>query len=686
MTQEDFFEKNIRYLKGVGAHYETILARKGVKTLYDLVTFFPRDYEDRSIIRSIEEALQHPDENSVVKAEIVIIDMLQVNFRNIPKLVITDGESACEVPVFSGRLPKNLKAGDKIRVVGKFRLRRYGLQCSATEIESDSEESLSSGRIVPIYPLTEGLTHRKLRALIHSLIDTISDEKPYEIPSVYRSKYRLLRFIEAITQMHFPTSFDAINEARRTLIFEEFLAFQYLSQSANRPKSLSKNPRYFKREVCDIVKNSLPYKLTAAQEKVLEEIIADLKGNSVMLRMLQGDVGSGKTICALLSAIFASENGFQTAVLVPTEILARQHLRLFKSVLKESEIEVDLLTGSLNAAEKGYAIKRLREGTTDIVVGTHALLSPEVIFKRLSYVIVDEQQRFGVNQRNTLLSKGDNPDYLLMTATPIPQSLAMTLFGELNLSVIDEMPLGRSETKTKHLSKEDALHCYRFMRSRVKKGEQGYVVYPAIDSSEDDANKSLLAEFEYAKKAYFPDMNINLVHGRMKDEERDEIMRAFFEGEISVLFATSVIEVGIDNPNATTIVIEGAEYFGLSQLHQMRGRVGRGNKEGYCYLVSHSNLNEEAGKRMSIMCESTDGFKISETDLQIRGAGELLGSRQSGMPEFKLGNIIKDIKIMKVARDEARELTTRNLDEAKPEIRQFLKRCSYLKIAVCENE
>ena len=555
------------------------------------------------------------------------------------------------------------------------------------EFEKPSSNSLSYGKIVPIYPLTEGLSQKKLRTLIVNELITFEKNMKYDIPSSIKKKYRLKSFVSSIMEMHFPKSFEALHEARESLVFEEFLSFQYIHLSERRPNILIKEKRYNSSNLLEKVKSSLGFKLTADQNKTIEEIKEDLFSEKQMFRLLQGDVGAGKTIVAFLTALIPCEAGFQTAFLAPTEILALQHFYTFKRIIKNADLEdiikVDILTSSVNQNERNYLLKRLREGKCDILVGTHSILYDEVVFENLSYAIVDEQHRFGVAQRNKLLSKGENVDYLLMTATPIPQSLTLTLFGELDLSVIKSMPAGRKGVLTKYKELYERDHCYRFLRSRILKGEQGYIVFPLIENT-DSNFITLTSEFERAKKDYFYDMEIEIIHGKMKDIEKEYIMKRFNNGEIKILFSTTVIEVGIDNPNATTILIEGAERFGLSQLHQLRGRVGRGEKLGYCYLIIHSELNDIIKERINIICETTDGFKIAEKDLELRGAGEFLGERQSGIPDFKIGNIVKDGEIMRKAKDEMRELLKLGKEEFLRENEMFILKADYLKKSIIE--
>ena len=687
---KDIFQKDIKYCKGVGLRYGDILSKKNIFTLYDLITFFPRTYEDRTKTLKIFEAIKNEDKNSVVFVEVIDISNFTFQFKKKPLVIVSDGATLCEVPIYGGRLPAGVSLGEKLYLTGKFmRGTRGKIQCRMIEFEKPSSNSLSYGKIVPIYPLTEGLSQKKLRTLIVNELMTFEKNMKYDIPSSVKKKYRLKNFVSSIMEMHFPKSFESLNEARESLVFEEFLSFQYIHLSERRPNILIKEKRYNSSNLLEKVKSSLGFELTADQNKTIEEIKEDLFSEKQMFRLLQGDVGAGKTIVAFLTALIPCESGFQTAFLAPTEILALQHFYTFKRIVKnaglEDIIKVDILTSSVNQNERNYLLKRLREGKCNILVGTHSILYDEVVFKNLSYAIVDEQHRFGVAQRNKLLSKGENVDYLLMTATPIPQSLALTLFGELDLSVIKSMPAGRKGVLTKYKELYERDHCYRFLRSRILKGEQGYIVFPLIENT-DSNFITLTSEFERAKKDYFYDMEIEIIHGKMKDIEKEYIMKRFNDGEIKILFSTTVIEVGIDNPNATTILIEGAERFGLSQLHQLRGRVGRGEKLGYCYLIIHSELNEIIKERINIICETTDGFKIAEKDLELRGSGEFLGDRQSGIPDFKIGNIVKDGEIMRKAKDEMRELLKSGKEEFLKENEIFILKADYVKKSIIKDE
>ncbi len=692
---DNLFTKEIKYCKGVGGRYSDILQKKHIYTLYDLLTFFPRDYEDRTKAVSINDALYNGDKTSVVLGEIVEISTFTMKYSRKPLIIITDGISVAEIPIYAGRLPKFVEKGNKIYVTGKFKRNYRGrVQCQMLDLEAPNNEPVSYGKIVPIYPLTEGLSQKKLRSLIQQEIVNFEQNPSYSIAKPFVQKAKMT-FADSITQMHFPTSFERLNVARKALILDEFAAFQYIHLTEKRPNILIKEPRYKdNNEYKDKLLAAVAFDLTDDQKNVLTDIRADLLSERQMFRLLQGDVGSGKTIVALLSSMVVVQSGYQVAMLAPTEILVKQHYKTIKAMIKnaglDEQIGIDILTSSNTDAERGYTIKRLQEGRTSIIVATHSILNDEVQFKNLGLAIVDEQHRFGTAQRDKLLHKGENVDYLLMTATPIPQSLAYAIFGELDVSIIKSMPKNRKAIHTKAVDKNERDHPYRFLANRVKKGEQGYVVFPFIDNNDDDGGENyhinLTDTFASAKKVYFPNANIEMLHGKMKDDEKNYIMGKFIGGEIDVLFATSVIEVGIDNPKATTILIEGAERFGLSQLHQMRGRVGRGDLEGYCYLMIHSESNEIIEERLGIIVGTTDGFAISEADLKMRGAGQFLGSRQSGMPDFKLGRLEKDIAIMEYIRDKMRAILADDSAKSKfiKQNQAFIERTEYLKRSIID--
>ncbi len=683
--ENTLFTKEVKYCKGIGARYSEILQKKNIYTLYDLLTFFPREYEDRTRVVPLGEALDSNDKTSVVLVEVVDITTFSFQYRNKPLIIITDGISIAEIPIYGGRLAKFIEKGKKIYVTGKFKRNYRGrVQCQMIEIEEPSAEPVSYGKIVPIYPLTEGLSQKKLRSLIQQELINFQKNPSYSIPKEFIKKCRM-SFIDAITERHFPSSFERLDNSRNALVLEEFLAFQYVHLIERRPNILIKTRVYKETSYIEKVNSILPFSLTDDQRQSLGEISNDLLSKRQMFRLLQGDVGSGKTIVALLASLIVIDSGYQVAILAPTEILVKQHYKTIKAIIKnaglDDKIFIDILSSSNTDAERGYTIKRLREGRTSLLVSTHSILSDEVVFKNIGMAIVDEQHRFGTEQRDKLLHKGQNVDYLLMTATPIPQSLAFAIFGELDTSIIKTMPKNRKSIHTKCVEKNERDHCYRFLQSRVKKGEQGYVIFPFIDDHKENSYINLKDTFAYAKETYFQDINIEMLHGKMKDDEKSFIMSRFIDGEIDILFSTSVIEVGIDNQNATTMLIEGAERFGLSQIHQMRGRVGRGDKEGYCYLMLHAEMNEVIQERIDIIISTTDGFVIAERDLEMRGSGQFLGRKQSGLADFKIGSLYKDIKIMEYARDKMRLILVDEISKKKfiEENAAFIERAECLR-------
>jgi len=521
------------------------------------------------------------------------------------------------------------------------------------------------GRRVPVYRKVSDLRPKQLREIIHAVLKVIPDAAIAEtLPDELRKRYRLPSRAEALRQIHFPPEEASLNDyerarspAHRRLIFEElfWLALGLLVKRGHRLKE-SKGPKIkiddpIKRRIASI----LPFKLTAAQRKVVKEIFADMRSDAPMNRLLQGDVGSGKTIVALIAMLAAMENDCQAALMAPTEILAEQHARNIKRILAKSPYRVELLVGSMKSGDKKRSHQAVAAGEVHACVGTHALIQEAVAFKNLGLAIIDEQHRFGVMQRAALRARGSNPDVLVMTATPIPRSLAMTVYGDLDVSIIDEMPPGRTPIVTKVFADnaDDRKEVKRLLTREVRAGRQVYVVYPLVEESEKMDLRDATRRYEYLRDQVFPKFTVGLLHGRMKPEEKDEVMRRFVSGEIKILVSTTVIEVGVDVSNASVMVVEHSERFGLSQLHQLRGRVGRGAEQSFCLLLASEKQTEVARERLGIMEETNDGFRIAEKDLELRGPGEILGTRQAGLPEFRIANLVRDLDILQAARKEA---------------------------------
>jgi ATP-dependent DNA helicase RecG len=522
-------------------------------------------------------------------------------------------------------------------------------------------DPLSFGRILPVYPLTEGLHQKSVRKIWKEIVDRYAEYVVSPLPAEALQRHRLLPLGEALRRAHWPPNESVLNElesgsdaARRTLVFDEFFFLELGLALKRRGVVLEEGiPFQVTHRYTKPLAALLPYRLTEAQRRVLGEIKLDLMAPHPMHRLVQGDVGCGKTIVALMAALVAIENDTQVAVVAPTEILAEQHFLQFHPWLEALGLKAALLSGSLPAREKRLILEQLRAGEVHLVVGTHAVLQEGVEFRRLGLGIIDEQHRFGVRQRGVLRKKGENPHILVMTATPIPRTLSLTLFGDLALSVIDELPPGRTPVRTRIVPESSRVRAYSFIKNELAAGRQAYIVYPLVEESE---KSDLLAASEgagYLKQKVFPEARVALLHGRMKPEEKEATMAAFKERQIDILVATTVIEVGIDVPNATVIMIEHAERFGLAQLHQLRGRVGRGGEVGTCLLMRSARCSEEGMRRLQVMSETNDGFRIAEADLEIRGPGEFLGTRQSGLPDFRVANLLRDGRILEEARKDA---------------------------------
>jgi ATP-dependent DNA helicase RecG len=525
------------------------------------------------------------------------------------------------------------------------------------------------GRCVPVYRKLGDFRPKQLREIIHRILNAIPDRSiPETFPAELRQRQRLMGRDEALRRIHFPAEDAPLEQyeqarspAHLRLIFEDFfwLALGLLLKRGERIRESKGATIKIDQAMKLRIASVLPFKLTEAQRRVVKEIFKDLQSDAPMNRLLQGDVGSGKTIVALIAMLAAMENGYQTALMAPTEILAEQHARNIKRLLAKSPFRVELLTGSLRAAEKRLLHSDLAAGEIHSCIGTHAMIQESVSFNKLGLVVIDEQHRFGVMQRAELRARGFNPDVLVMTATPIPRSLAMTVYGDLDVSVIDEMPPGRTPIETKVFGEDQRQEVKRLIAREVRAGRQVYVVYPLVEESEKMDLRDATQRYEYLRDKVFPKLNVGLVHGRMKSAEKDEVMRRFIAGEINILVSTTVIEVGVDVPNSSLMIVEHAERFGLSQLHQLRGRVGRGAEKSYCILLTSDKRTSVAEERLGIMEETSDGFVIAEKDLELRGAGELLGTRQSGLPEFRVGNLVRDLQILEQARKEAEFYLTR---------------------------
>jgi ATP-dependent DNA helicase RecG len=657
----------VQFLKGVGPKLGDLLKRRGIGTIEDLLNFYPRTYEDRRAARSIRSLVA--DQVVSVKVQILKIRSMPLGkgSRKIWEVIIGDssGQIACKyfrVP-YKGYFER-FEPHQQIRVIGKVTSYRGKLEFHHPDLHAVNEETDEEvNKLIPIYTELDGVSSSKFEKLIQSALNRPIVEK---MPFWIREKYGLLTLDQALKQIHQPPLYQAElflkieSPAQRRIIFDEFFAVEmHLAQRKSGIEREATCPIAAAGLKVKALEKALPFELTGAQLRSYDEIKTDLLKPHPMHRLVQGDVGSGKTLVALMSAVLAAEAGFQTAFMVPTEILGEQHFKTALVRLADLGIRVELLTGSTKGKERTAILENLKNGETNIIIGTHALIQEDVLFHKLGLVIIDEQHRFGVQQRNLLREKGHAPHFLIMTATPIPRTLAMTVYGDLDISIIDELPKGRMPITTRKTfeTKRDLVN--GFVREQIEKGRQAYIVVPLVEESEALDYKNAIEEFEKVK-IEFPAFTIGLLHGRMKGAQKDDVMRDFRDGKIHILVATTVIEVGVDVPNANIMVIEHAERFGLSQLHQLRGRVGRGAFKSYCILMLGYALSEVARKRAEIMEQTNDGFKIAEADLEIRGPGEFLGTRQSGLPGFKLANLVRDVKILTQARQAAFELIAKD--------------------------
>jgi ATP-dependent DNA helicase RecG len=652
-----------------------MLEAKGLITVEDLLGYVPFRYEDRSNRKTISQLA--PGEMATVVAQVRSAKLSNFKRKNLGLFEVrfTDASRAIlTCKWFHGQYLANvLTEGLTVALYGKVEFDSYAGELTMLHPEfeafySDDDEapaSLHTGRVVPIYEGVGKLTTRMLRILTHRILRELSPEEDHVPPAVV-ARLKLPDRSRAIHDTHFPPPDSDLrllnafrSPAQFRLIFEEFFWLECgVALRRSQARTLPGIAFELNARVREQIKTMLPFKPTEAQKRVLKEIADDMKEPRPMNRLLQGDVGSGKTIVAAEAAVIAVENGYQAAVLAPTEILAAQHYFYFKQILSKIGYVTLLLTGSASAREKSQLKKLVAEGLVQVVVGTHALLEKDVEFKSLGLAIIDEQHRFGVLQRLGMAQKGVHPDVLVMTATPIPRTLAMTVFGDLDVSVIDQLPPGRKPILTKHYMADRIEQAYSFMKAQIDQGRQAYVVYPVIEESETQAMKAAQQMHDHLSREVFPDIAVGLMHGRLGAGEKESVMRRFKEGELQILVSTTVIEVGVDVPNATVMLIEQAERFGLAQLHQLRGRVGRGAEQSYCMLVTEK-MNETAKERIRTLVESTDGFYIAEMDLKLRGPGEFFGTKQAGLPSLRVANILRDPDILQAARREAVDFIAR---------------------------
>lgn len=646
--------ESIQYVKGIGPKKAEKLNKLGIYTIKDLLYYFPRQFEDRSIIKKIAQL--EDEEKVTVKALITNIESYTPKKgMTITRIDVKDDTGFAKLTFFNKEYIKNtFRVGDSILAFGKVKKNGRFVELNSCELEYLSASPKNIGKLVPVYPLSYGVTNKDIMNTVRMVFENKDIKIPEYMPEYLLKKYRLCGIEYAIKNIHFPKDKESLKIALYRLIFEELLVLQLGLFMYKGGSSDEKGILFKRNQRLDEVLKSLPFSLTRAQNRALNEIIDDMCSEKVMNRLVQGDVGSGKTVVALLALAECVFNGYQGALMAPTEILAQQHYESFTETFEDIGINVELLTGSVTKKQKEGILQRAKDGEIDILIGTHALIEDNVEFKNIGLVITDEQHRFGVRQRGKLSSKGESPDILVMTATPIPRTLALILYGDLDISIIDELPPGRQPIETIAVEKKKRDKVYNsLVRREVDKGRQVYIVCPLVEESETLDITSATETAEEIKRDFFPDLRVGLLHGKMKPSEKDAIMTAFKNHELDILVSTTVIEVGVNVPNSTLMIIENAERFGLAQLHQLRGRVGRGKHQSYCVLIYGSN-SEVCRKRMSIMEETNDGFKISEKDLEIRGPGEFFGTMQHGVPELKVANLFKHMKILKTVQQEAR--------------------------------
>lgn len=646
-------QDKVSVIKGVGDKKTKLLHNMKVDTIEDLLNLFPRKYEDRREISSILDA---PLNKDVLISGKVVTKQLKGNPYNKKtplRILVEDDSAQIEVLFFNGKYLMNyFNVGTEYTFYGKISINNGRKQMAHPEFHKLGEKEDLRG-IFPVYPLTEGMTQQNMRKLLGEVLP-LADEAEEWLPGDIVEEHKLCSPSYAMKNIHFPTTERQVKEARYRMIFEELLVLQTGLFYIKKGRSADGKGIVIEDVSVDDFTSRLPFELTAGQKRVWDEIQRDLKSNKAMNRLVQGDVGSGKTVVAELAMYKTVKNGFQAVMMAPTELLAKQHLASLKRDFEPLGLKVDLLCSSLKTKEKQEVLSRLESGETNILVGTHAVIQPNVKFNSLGLVITDEQHRFGVNQRSLLASKGENPNVLVMTATPIPRTLAVILYGDLDISIIDTMPKGRKAIKT-FLRKEDSREdVYDFVRKQIEEGRQAYVVAPLIEESENLDCHSAQELYEELSIIY-RDLKVGLVHGAMKQEEKDQVMDAFAKGNIDILVSTVVIEVGIDVSNATIMVIENCERFGLAQLHQLRGRVGRGKHQSYCILIC-SKESKVANQRNDIMVSTNDGFVIAEEDLKLRGPGEIFGTRQHGIPELNISDLVKHVSILEAVKSVAESI------------------------------
>ncbi len=638
--------KSVKYVKGVGPNREVLLNKLDIFTLKDLITYYPRTYQDRNKPKFIYEC----EDGEEVLIEVVVCNHMtnvRLKGKTMQRLIVRDETASATITWFNQPYLKDkFVVGEKYKFFGKV-AKKGGKVFFTAPVFDNIEKAQNTGRIIPIYPLTQSLSQNSLRKIMEEGIAEVYNNLPETLPEYLLKEYNLENINDATKHIHFPDEFKDFNIARNRLVFEELLAVQLaLLELKNNYINEEKGIEFSKEAKMSDVINALPFNLTKAQLRVLEEIDHNMEIDKPMNRLLQGDVGSGKTVVAMCAAYKAVKSGYQAAIMAPTAILATQHLENFKNILEKLDIKCELLVSGISKKNKEAILERLLNGEIDILIGTHAIIEENVKFKNLGLVVTDEQHRFGVRQRGKIARKGNNPDVLVMTATPIPRTLALILYGDLDISIIDELPPNRKKIETYAVGKRMTERVNSFIGEQIKEGRQAYIVCPLVEENEDLDLKSVEKLYEIYSKEVFPSFRVEYIHGKMRQKDKDSIMERFKSKEIDILISTTVIEVGVDVPNSNIMVIENAERFGLASLHQLRGRVGRGEYKSYC-ILKYEGKSENVKERMKIMCETNDGFLISEKDLELRGSGDFFGTMQHGLPEFKIANLFEDIETLK---------------------------------------
>jgi len=670
---------DIRYLKGIGAQRAAALGRLGIVTLRDLICFFPRTYEDRTKTSPI--AALGPGENACVRAIVATEPTLSRVRRGMElvKFRIADDSGSADVTYFNqSYIRQQLKKGEAYVFCGRVTLEGTKRSMINPLFEPEDAPKMLTGRIVPVYRLTAGVSQKVLLVAMRRGLDECSEKLPDALPDAVAEQAQLCRVPYAFENIHFPADYGALELSRRRLIFEELFvlscALTRMKNTGSKKSGVIVSTPRFERFF-----SSLPFVVTNAQKRAIADCARDMCSGIAMNRLVQGDVGSGKTLVAAACVWCAHEGGLQSAFMAPTEILANQHFKTFTELLSPFDIKVVKLTGSMTPRQKREAVESIKCGEAGLVVGTHALIGDSVEFDKLALVITDEQHRFGVNQRAALIAKGESPHTLVMSATPIPRTLALLIYGDLDVSVIDELPPGRQKVDTFTVGEDMRERINSFMQKQVAEGRQVFVVCPTIEEDEERP-QNLKSAKEYAEELQtkvFPELRVGCIHGKMKSAEKDRIMQAFVDNRLDILVSTTVIEVGVDVPNASLMVVENAERFGLSQLHQLRGRVGRGTNKSYCVLFSSAD-NEVSKARLKVMEQTNDGFKISEEDLKLRGPGDFFGSRQHGLPEMHIADLCTDVRVLKDAQEAAAELLRSDPELRKPENERLRRRIDEL--------